>query len=169
MSLTFGPETIGIALTPENAVVTVTKWDGTPVVLAQEPVVDAQGRVSFTVSESGIYKVTARRAVYNDYYSRKLRLSDGPDFDPSDVRSTLDYLVEQAANDGPGGPADWNTLENKPAVIAAGTTQAAARAEIGAGIAGLDTLGLLQGIFIENEGTIPPEAISPYIVVIEQA
>lgn len=34
--------------------------------------------------------------------------------------------------------------------------------------AGLDTLGFLRAVFIENGGTIPPEAVSPYIVVIEQ-
>lgn len=38
---------------------------------------------------------------------------------------------------GGGGPADWDTLTNKPAVIAAGATEAAARAEIGAGTSNL--------------------------------
>lgn len=282
MSLTFGPEFMGVALTPENARITVTKWDGTPVTLAQDVSIDNEGRVSFTVSESGVYRVTARRAVYNDYYSRKVTLTDGPDFDPSDVRSTLDYLLEKVAEGGggPGGPVDWDDIQDKPAVIAAGTNQATARAAVGAGTsnfsgaypdltskptipttaadvgavptsrtvagkalttdvslvkadvglanvdnttdaakpvstatqtalngkaatvhthtasqisdststgrsiltaadaaavrdaagtAGLNTVGSLQGIFIPNGGTIPPEAVSPYIVVIEQA
>lgn len=135
MSLTFGPEFMGVALTPENARVTVTKWDGAPVTLTQDVVIDSQGRVSFTVPESGVYKVTARRAVYNDYYSIKVTLSDGPDFDPSDVRSTLNYLLEQVAEGGggPGGPVDWDDVQDKPAVIAAGATQADARAAVGAG------------------------------------
>lgn len=34
---------------------------------------------------------------------------------------------------GGGGPADWDTLTNKPAVIGAGATAAAARSAIGAG------------------------------------
>ncbi len=40
---------------------------------------------------------------------------------------------------------------------------------IGGATAGLNTVGFLQGVFIANGGTIPPEAVSPYIVVIEQA
>lgn len=35
--------------------------------------------------------------------------------------------------------------------------------------AGLNTVGLLRGVFIENGGTIPTEAVSPYVVVIELA
>lgn len=192
MSLTFGPEFMGVALTPENATVTVTKWDGTPVTLTQNVVIDPQGRVSFTVAESGVYKITARRAIYNDYFSRNVSLSDGPDYDPSNIRSVLDYLLEQVADGsgGPGGPVDWDDVQDKPAVIAAGATQSDARTAIGAGTsnltigttsttakagdyqpntAGLDSVGVLQGVFIANGGTIPPEAVSPYIVVIEQA
>lgn len=129
MSLTFGPAFLGVALTPQNAKVTVTKWDGAPVTLTQDVVIDSEGRVSFTVSESGVYKITARRAVYNDYFSKKVTLSDGPDFDPSDVRSTLDYLVGQVAEGGggPGGPVDWDDVQDKPAVIAAGATQTEAK------------------------------------------
>lgn len=131
MSLTFGPEFMGVALTPENATVTVTKWDGTPVTLAQGVVIDAEGRVSFTVSESGIYKVTARRAIYNDYYSRKVTLTSGPDFDPSDIRSIVDFLVNREENGG--GVVEWDDVLDKPVVIAAGATQADARTAVGAG------------------------------------
>jgi len=47
------------------------------------------------------------------------------------------------AMDTSATPADWDTLVNKPAVIAAGTTQAAARTAIGAGTSslGLGTTG----------------------------
>lgn len=34
--------------------------------------------------------------------------------------------------------------------------------------AGLDTVGYPLTVFIENGGTIPPEAISPYTLVIEK-
>lgn len=111
MSLTFGPETLGIALTPENATITVTKWDGAPATLTQGPVIDSQGRVSFTVSESGIYRITARRSIYNDYYSEKVALNEGPDYDPSDPRSVTDYLLRQVENGGGGGPSNTDFVE----------------------------------------------------------
>lgn len=38
---------------------------------------------------------------------------------------------------GGGGPVDWDAIENKPAVIAAGDTQALARSAIGAGTSNL--------------------------------
>jgi hypothetical protein len=132
VSLTFGPEFLGIELTPENARITVTKWDGEPVTLAEDVVIDNEGRVSFTVSESGIYKITARRFVYNDYFSRKVVLTDGPDYDPSDIRSVLDYLLENVGEGG-SGDIDWNAILGKPTVIAAGSTEEEARNEIGAG------------------------------------
>lgn len=34
-------------------------------------------------------------------------------------------------------------------------------------VAGLDTLGFVQGIFIENGGTLPPD-LPEYVLVIEQ-
>lgn len=108
MSLTFGPAFLGVALTPQDSVVTVTKWDGTPVTLTQDVVIDNEGRVSFTVAESGVYTVTARRAVYNDFSTRKVTLSDGPDFDPSDIRSVVDYLLSRPSG---GGPTDGVTQE----------------------------------------------------------
>lgn len=133
MSLTFGPAFLGVALTPETATVTVTKWDGAPVTLAQNVVIDAEGRVSFTVAESGRYKITARRAVYNDYFSKTVELSDGPPFDPSDLRGTVDYLVSKIGegDGGEGGLVSWEAVENKPAVIAAGATQTEAKTVIG--------------------------------------
>lgn len=107
MSLTFGPAFLGVALTPQDSVVTVTKWDGTPVTLTQDVVIDNEGRVSFTVAESGVYTVTAHRAIYNDFSTRKVTLSDGPDFDPSDIRSVIDYLLSRPS----GGPTDGVTQE----------------------------------------------------------
>lgn len=122
MSLTFGPETLGVTLTPENASITVTKWDGSPVELTQGPVIDAQGRVSFTVSESGVYKITARRSIYNDYISKTVALSDGPDYDPSDIRSVTAYLLEQVEQSGGGtSTIDFvevrNGDEQRPSVL----------------------------------------------------
>ena len=51
----------------------------------------------------------------------------------------LSSAVQTKLNAG-GGTPDWNTITNKPAVIAAGTDQAAARTAIGAGTSNL-TLG----------------------------
>ena len=50
--------------------------------------------------------------------------------------------------------ADWNTLENKPAEIAAGATAAAARTVIGAGTSNL-VLGTTAGTALEGNTTIP--------------
>lgn len=45
--------------------------------------------------------------------------------------------IKKALANGGGGNASWNTIEDKPAVIAAGTTQAEARTVIGAGTSNL--------------------------------
>lgn len=54
--------------------------------------------------------------------------------DGSITEVLLDSAVQTKLNSG-GGVPDWSTITNKPAVIAAGADQAAARAAIGAGTA----------------------------------
>ena len=51
--------------------------------------------------------------------------------------STDQLLASIAATGGGGGPTAWDDITDKPAVIAAGDTQAAARSSIGAGTSNL--------------------------------
>lgn len=133
MSLIFGPRNLVVSLTPQDTV-TVTKWDGTPVTLAAPVVVDAQGRVSFTVADGGKYLITARRHQAGDSYQTFVTLTEDLGYGP-DLESKVDYLIakDEQGGGGPGGPVDWDDIQDKPAIIAAGTTQAAARTAIAAG------------------------------------
>jgi len=60
--------------------------------------------------------------------------------DGSITEAKLDAAA-QAKLDSAGGVPDWNTITNKPAVIAAGADQATARAAIGAGTSSLTLAG----------------------------
>lgn len=62
--------------------------------------------------------------------------------------------------DGAGGNADWNTLLNKPAVIAAGATQGDARAAIGAGTSSL-VLGTTAGTAAAGDDARLSDARAP--------
>ena len=53
------------------------------------------------------------------------------------VKKEVKSLKEQVSEVAGGESATWNTIEGKPAVIAAGATAAAARSAIGAGTSSL--------------------------------
>lgn len=133
MSLIFGPRNLVVSLTPQDTV-TVAKWDGTPVTLAAPVVVDSQGRVSFTVADGGKYLITARRHQAGDSYQTFVTLTEDLGYGP-DLESKVDYLIakDEQGGGGPGGPVDWDDVQDKPAIIAAGATQAEARSAVGAG------------------------------------
>lgn len=67
-----------------------------------------------------------------------LRGQGVPDWaDATDGDALVIVAGEPSWGEGGAGPADWSTLSGKPAVIAAGETQAEARAAIGAGTSSL--------------------------------
>lgn len=125
MSLTFGPE--HLAIRPSSASkVKVTKWDESPANLTTPVAVDSQGRVSFTVDEPGRYRVEVREIT--DTYTRTVNLGEEGNYDPTDVRSIVDFLLSSTG--GESAPATWASITGKPATFppTIGTTATTAKA-----------------------------------------
>jgi hypothetical protein len=193
MSLTFGPQRLAAVPDSAAAVAVTLRETKIPATLTQPVTLDDQGRVSFTVSEEGLYTITYRsRGVIRTHHvhleESSLDLStngalravvaqlvengggpggQGPKGDPGEkgdkgdpgdsayevavangfTGTEAEWLVSLVGPEGPEGPegpqgppgvgestpATWDTLEDKPAVIAAGDTAAEARSAIGAG------------------------------------
>lgn len=73
------------------------------------------------------------------------------------------YVKQTWTNDDPATPLSGSRLSH----IEDGIAQADTDANAPLDMAGLNTLGLLEGIFIENEGTLPGD-LPVYALVIEQ-
>ncbi|ACH62773.1 hypothetical protein SEA_CACTOJAQUE_97 [Mycobacterium phage Cactojaque] len=74
-----------------------------------------------------------------------------------DVDVTMDDIEGlQEALDEASAPATWDTLSGKPAVIAAGATQAAARSAIGAGTSSLALGTTASTALAGNTALVPP-------------
>lgn len=106
MSLTFGPQRLGITITPTTNI-TVLDRHGNEAVLTEQVSIDNQDMVTFTVAMSGNYRILVDRPEYNDTYTEKVTLSDGPDYDPSDIRSVTDYLLTQVGQGGTPSTMDF--------------------------------------------------------------
>lgn len=108
MSLTFGPKYLEVSTSITAADITVTDRNGIPALLTEDVTVDSSQRVSFTVETSGTYRIVVKRREFSDEYVEHIHLSDGPDYDPSDIRSVVDYLLSRPSG---GGPTDGVTQE----------------------------------------------------------
>lgn len=73
------------------------------------------------------------------------------------VKKEVKSLKEQVSAISGSEGATWNTIEGKPAVIAAGATAAAARSAIGAGTSNL-TIGTTASTAMAGNTTIPAAA-----------
>lgn len=141
MSLTFGPEFLLGNPTKASAISVVT-WDGFPVTLDSPITVNSEGKVTFTVKESGKYRINVRGT--GEVFSVHVYLSDGPNYDPTSIRSTVDWLVSQALNGGGGssGPILASDITDSSATgrsVLTAASAAAARTAIGAGTSNLVT------------------------------
>lgn len=116
MSLTFGPKYLEVSTSITASDITVTDRSGNPALLTEDVVVDSNQRVSFTVETSGTYRIVVKRKEFSDEYVAIVHLSDGPDYDPSDIRSIVTYLL---ARPGGGGPTDGVTQEELSAASTA--------------------------------------------------
>lgn len=147
MSLTFGPKVL--LGNPKNATsVKVETWDGKAAALSAPVIINEQGEVSFTVSESGLYRINVRGP--GDVFSILVSLSDGPDFDTSNIRSMVDWLVTQVlagGGGGSGGPIVAANITDASTVgksVLTAANAAAARSAIGAGTSSL-AIGTTSG------------------------
>ncbi|AVJ48612.1 hypothetical protein SEA_PIER_107 [Mycobacterium phage Pier] len=79
-----------------------------------------------------------------------------------DVDVTMDDIeglqeaLDEALDEAGGTPPTWDTLSGKPAVIAAGATQAAARSAIGAGTSSLALGTTASTALAGNTALVPP-------------
>lgn len=110
MSLTFGPKYLEVSTSISASDIKVTNRDGSPATLTSEVTVDSNQRVSFTVSTSGTYRIVVKRREFSDEYVEHVHLSDGPDYDPSDIRSVVNYLVSRQDGEGPSGDVTQEQL-----------------------------------------------------------
>jgi hypothetical protein len=195
MSLTFGPQRLAAVPDSAAAVAVTLRETKIPATLTQPVTLDDQGRVSFTVSEEGLYTITYRsRGVIRTHHvhleESSLDLStngalravvaqlvengggpggQGPKGDPGEkgdkgdpgdsayevavangfTGTEAEWLASLVGPEGPQGPpgegestpVTWDTLADKPAIIAAGDTAAQARSAIGAGTSSVAVTG----------------------------
>lgn len=148
MSLSFGPSTISVAA-PNAAAVSVTDRDtGAAAALSTPVSVNGSGQVSFVVEEDGRYLVS-NTASNGITYTRKVTLSATSDLDLGSIADIRQAIEDLAA--ASGGTVDWDSLDGKPAVIAAGATEALARDAIGAGTSDL-ALGTSETTALAGNG-----------------